>query len=824
MKLKRLEITNVRGIRSQVLEPDGANLVIWGPNGSGKSAVVDAVDFLLTGRVARLTGEGTRGITLARHGPHIDSQPQLATVTAFVEVPGITHPVRLSRCLANPDKLVVDEKIEKQLSSILAVAARGQHVLTRREILRFLVAEAGSRAQQIQALLDLSAIENVRKSLVRVRNDTAKGFQAEDRALRQAQLAAANTAKLERYDASEVLKVVNTNRAILGAGPVETCSATTLKQGVSLPKQQVGGQSVNLSLVEHDLDSLRRVVQVSRVEKRASDFKELTTLVDDLNQADDEHTGTKQVELSKLGLELLDESGTCPLCEAEWPLGQLHDRLTTKLQRVQGTVDKLTRAKESLKALSREVDSAAPILHTVTTMLHTAGLQDLERKMQLWGQELRSLSETLGGTLGDAVSHMPDSTVIATMASPANVVDLIADVQSQLRARYPEATPEQTAWDTLTRLEENIKALEAALLAYRNAETGASRAEVLLSSFVEARDAVLGDLYNRIVGRFAELYRDLHGSDEGAFHAEMRPDGAGLLLNVDFYGRGTHPPHALHSEGHQDSMGLCLYLALSEYLTQGLVHLTILDDVMMSVDSSHRRQVCAVIRKHFTERQFLITTHDRTWAHQLRAESVVTGKCTIEFYNWSIETGPHCSLALDLWATIEAHLAKSDVSQAAALLRRGSEEFFAEVCDALEAPVKFRLDGRNDLGDYLPSAVAKYRSIVKKAKAAAQSWGHAERAAKIAEAESVASSVFQRSNAEQWAINTAVHFNNWHKLAPQDFRAVFEAFQDLHNLFVCQTCRSMLTLSKERQTDVALRCRCTGVSWNLLAKGKEVPK
>ena len=56
----------------------------------------------------------------------------------------------------------------------------------------------------------------------------------------------------------------------------------------------------------------------------------------------------------------------------------------------------------------------------------------------------------------------------------------------------------------------------------------------------------------------------------------MAPDGPGLNFEVDFHGRGQHPPHALHSEGHQDSMGLCLYLALTEHLRGGLMNLIIL--------------------------------------------------------------------------------------------------------------------------------------------------------------------------------------------------------------------------------------------------------
>lgn len=57
MKILDLKIEKMRGIKEIKLTPNGKNLVIWGPNGSGKSAVVDALDFLLTGSISRFTGK-----------------------------------------------------------------------------------------------------------------------------------------------------------------------------------------------------------------------------------------------------------------------------------------------------------------------------------------------------------------------------------------------------------------------------------------------------------------------------------------------------------------------------------------------------------------------------------------------------------------------------------------------------------------------------------------------------------------------------------------------------------------------------------------------
>jgi recombinational DNA repair ATPase RecF len=61
VRLLRLEIRHFRGIQELDLAPGGENLVLWGTNGSGKSSVADAIDFVLTGRIPRLTGEGTAG-------------------------------------------------------------------------------------------------------------------------------------------------------------------------------------------------------------------------------------------------------------------------------------------------------------------------------------------------------------------------------------------------------------------------------------------------------------------------------------------------------------------------------------------------------------------------------------------------------------------------------------------------------------------------------------------------------------------------------------------------------------------------------------------
>ena len=71
IQIEEIHIQELRGIRDLRLKLGSKSFVICGPNGSGKSGVVDAIDFAFTGSISRLTGAGSGGLTLLKHGPHV---------------------------------------------------------------------------------------------------------------------------------------------------------------------------------------------------------------------------------------------------------------------------------------------------------------------------------------------------------------------------------------------------------------------------------------------------------------------------------------------------------------------------------------------------------------------------------------------------------------------------------------------------------------------------------------------------------------------------------------------------------------------------------
>jgi len=820
MRLLELEIERVRGIQHLLLKPRGRNFVIWGPNGSGKSAVVDAIDFLLTGRILRLTGSGTGNMSLGKHGPHIDHKPKESTVRALLQLPGFPSTIELKRSMGNPRDLHCSVARDAKLDRTLALAKQGAHILTRREILKYITSDAGTRAQEIQELLDIAEVEEIRKSLVKVKNTQLKNLENTQQAVKRARSRIMATAQLNEFDERQLLDFVNQNRSLLGASGVSQLCSDEIKKEVSAPKVVAQTEGVNLTLFTRDIQNLRGVTS-SESKSQIAEANEILCKLTATIRADPELLRSlNSIRLIRLGVGMIDETGKCPLCDKPWAPAELRAYLNKRIETAKVADKYQVQIEKGAGVLLTSVNKTIESLRRVIAGANVARLKDDLTTFKSWLGDLEKFSKRLESPIEKYSDTGWTASEISSMLAPANALQLLTTLDKTIREKCPESTPEQTAWDTLTRIKENLESLEGAEADASNAQLGTKRAALLYDRFVQARDKVLGELYDHVKNRFVSMYRELHGDDEQDFSAAIKPDAAGLDLAVNFHGRGAHPPHALHSEGHQDSMGLCLFLTLAEHLTKGLIDLTVLDDVVMSVDSGHRRGICRLLAKHFPGRQFLITTHDRTWANQLKAEGVVASKGTIEFYNWSLELGPQVNDEVDLWRRIKADLKKNEIPSAAQKLRRGSEQFFGLVCDALQAPVRYRLDGRWELGDLLPAAMSRYRSLLKKAKAAAQGWPNQSCFNELKELDSTAGQIFARCGAEQWAVNASVHYSNWASLSKQDFSPVVEAFEDLCRLFTCSKCGAILHVVAKGVSLTNVRCNCEAVSWNLVGPGR----
>jgi energy-coupling factor transporter ATP-binding protein EcfA2 len=264
-------------------------------------------------------------------------------------------------------------------------------------------------------------------------------------------------------------------------------------------------------------------------------------------------------------------------------------------------------------------------------------------------------------------------------------------------------------------------------------------------------------------------------------------------------------------------MGLCLFFALNKYLVKDAIEVIILDDVVMSIDTGHRRGVCDLLKNPQLKRQIIITTHDTAWAKQLKSQGIVKRENMIHFTNWNIETGPIYEIEKDLWTKINEDLNKDDIPAAAHRLRRNAESFFDDVCDSLGAEIRYKGVHQWEFGDYAMAAIRTYKKYLKKGKNNAQSIGSHEKFKDLEELEKKSNAIFEKSQIEQWIVNENVHYNKWETFNKEDFIPLVAAYKDLFSLFTCTTCGSLIALTENRGQNprANVSCNCGKTFWDV---------
>jgi hypothetical protein len=218
--------------------------------------------------------------------------------------------------------------------------------------------------------------------------------------------------------------------------------------------------------------------------------------------------------------------------------------------------------------------------------------------------------------------------------------------------------------------------------------------------------------------------------------------------------------------------------ALRDRFAAAAFTFALLDDVVMSVDVDHRRQFCKLLKEKFSDTQFVITTHDRLWAKQMDSAGLVSRKSSLVFQNWSVETGPVVESDVEIWDEIDAAVAAGRISQAAAMLRHHLEFVIPHLADGLCARAVFKADGSYELGDLLPSVLGQLKDLLSKAAESANSWNNEQQKAAIAKRKADLKDANTVKGEEDWAVNKAVHFNEWANFGKKDFEPVVTAFKN----------------------------------------------
>lgn len=817
IRVDSIAIKEFRGIRDLTMNLKQKSFAVAGPNGTGKSGIVDALEFVLTGSISRLSGKGTGNVSVKDHGPHVDSRnrPDSAKVTLTGFIPSIKKNVTIERSVrdAAAPKISPDEPDVREV--LATIASHPEFVLTRRELIKYVLSAPGERAKAVQILLRLDDVESVRSALQRIANATDRQLTPlrTTRTTASAQLASALSIGQLRPDA--ILGAVNPLRARLGLPAIATLEANTnLSDGMLTVAVQPGTpQRIGKAQALKDIQALKSALQVLTSTETTKRIDSLVIAIAELKDDPAAAAGATKDRLLNDALASFEDD-ECPVCGTDWD--------PTEFKRVVG--DKLKHLDVVGKKKAALRNAATPIVADLRKAIASLTAVDSYCATLLTGEKRAvcpGYKTALEGRAKAIAEVMPFDTCLAALAEVGTVPRNVSTASDELERavdELPDPSDQEAARHTLTIAQERLEAYRRASQDVKQQEEKASLAHKALETYATVSTEVLNGIYESVQGEFAAFYKNINRDNESKFSARLAPAAGKLDLDVDFFGRGFFPPGAYHSEGHQDGMGLCLYLALMRHLLGKNFTFAVLDDVLMSVDAGHRREVCKLLKEEFPDTQFVLTTHDPIWLKHMKTEGLIGAGASVQFRTWSIDHGPTEWDDRDIWKEVDDSLARNDVRAAASLLRHYLEFVSRELCHRLRAPVEFRGDDQFMLGDLLPKATSQFRKLLAEGKQAASSWNQKDRAEVLAAQEGAFAKLVTASNVEQWQINPAIHYNQWENLNRADFEPVAHAYKALVAVFSCDSCGSLLAVTPERGSRQNLRCACAKHDINLARK------
>jgi recombinational DNA repair ATPase RecF len=705
--IRTIRLEHFRGVPGSTFNLKGKNFILLGSNGKGKSAVVDGIEFLFSGQVGRFVGTGTGSID---HDDAIQHVKKLG-------VPKVTLALSpsngtISRSLDAETLSITDRQSVKDY--VANHPGADAFILRRSKILDFVCDQDADRYRKFIRLLGVSHVDTLQRIIVDAERQAKDASQsARNTLMKKLAVFRDPVANFDPQDLGQILARVSDAVAAFGL--------ETLNQWTDAENRLARLKAMRPEANKEKIDALTRaLVSLENpippdvgTDIATANTLRLTLATLGASSVDAPRSNIIAEAVGYLAMHPAERN--CPLCEKnfEEPLADVLVRLKHRADALRELREAVTNRKAAVSRVQRYGEVVAAQIEKDlehSAVLEPATIQPLRDARAATLRWLRSMKRA-DASLSDSDLAAPQQ--LSTLAVTRSAC--VSSLKAQKSALVPLDTAKLEA--AITLVEKGITA-HAEIAADEEAIAGsnelARRATVAKDAFSRARESTIQKVFEAIAETVLDYYRRLHDFDDDSERSECtaielkptsRAAAGGLRLAIQFLGLAdSKDPRAFLSEGHLDSLGLCLFLATVRIFNPS-GSLLVLDDVLTSIDREHRRRVGELLFQEFSDYQILLTTHDEHW-HDLLNTSArawgIQGKWTfVKVEGWSVDSGPSLSEVDSSWEFVNAHLTEADYRELGGPFRLILEDFLKRTATKLELKVKFKLDGKYTAGDFV---------------------------------------------------------------------------------------------------------------------------
>ena len=378
------------------------------------------------------------------------------------------------------------------------------------------------------------------------------------------------------------------------------------------------------------------------------------------------------------------QADICPLCHQPLSLDQLAERLSNDLDELEEAARELGKARQAARQFVASLRDGQSTRTNLVSRVASHGLE-LATLPDGRHEDLHRSVEEISPMERSSVERYRDDMAAWDIAA-------CEAIASEIPA---PATEHEQALIELGSLLTSAAAWRLAALKHSEKSAAFNLADRLFAEYQERQGQYFSQVIQLISRRVAEIYQFLH-PEGGIGQVAIETVGdKGAELWVEFHGRKELPPHRVLSESHLNSLGIALFLAMTEAFNENLAFL-VLDDVVNSMDREHRGRLADLLVEEFSDAQLIILTHDEQFFTRIHLRAPSWKR--LEFASWSYEQGPRTIQYEGDRLLVAAHdaLATDDRTGAAQKGRRALEELLQEACERLEALLPFRRGHLNE--------------------------------------------------------------------------------------------------------------------------------
>ena len=710
-RIRLIKFEHFRGLPANEFKLQGKSLVILGANGKGKSAVVDGIEYVFSGQVARFTGVGTGSISHDDAVRNVKTGGDAKVVVALSPSNG-----EICRTLTSDAYAITDRQ---PVRYFVACHSRVDgFVLRRSKILDFVCDQDADRYQKFVQLLGITKVDNLQRAFVEAERQAKASAERATTAC-QSKLAVFNDPVVGFVPNSLAQVLTQISEAVEFFELEKTGEWSRLEDRLSLLKEKrPQANREKIDSITRALVSLETPL-VSAPEVDVMTANELQAKIVELSDSSADAPRSKIIEEGRSYLTSHSDATHCPLCEIEFdrPLEAIIVRLK---ERSDALLELRNATSNRQTALGRIKQYADDVASQLKNDLQHAFLFDEATVVNL--RNARAAAISFARLLARAIRNsyaedlaLPDTLRLVRETRNALAISLKAQKaalvppdSTNLEAAIALVERGIASWSDIDKAEHSVATSREVL----------RRVTIAKESFSSARESAIQQVFTHISGTVLDYYQRIHDFGDGGEASECtalelkptsRAAAGGLRLAIQFLGLvDSKDPRAFLSEGHLDSLGLCLFLsAVRIFNPPG--SLLVLDDVLTSIDREHRRRVGELLFSEFADFQIILTTHDEHWydllASSARARGVQGTWRFVKLESWNVETGPVLKVVESSWSFIDTNLAEASYRNLGGPFRLVFEDFLKRTAAKLELKVKYLPDGDYSSGDFIVAGI-----------------------------------------------------------------------------------------------------------------------